>query len=100
MKSSILLKTSLQKQGGIEMGLDGIGKDWLALVQRFTTVFVQAGAGLVWDWRRDLTGLREFTLFLGGSAQPQPYSTFGINKQENAKSLKRWIGPMRMQRKL
>ena len=39
-------------------------------------------------------------LFLGGNAQPQPYSTFGINKQENVKSLKRLIGSMRMQRKL
>ena len=33
-----------------------------------------------------------FMLFLGGSAQPEPYSTFGINKQENVKLLKRLIG--------
>ena len=41
-----------------------------------------------------------FMLFLGGSAQPEPYSTFGINKQENVKLLKRLIGLTRMQRKL
>ena len=57
MRFGVLLKTSLQKQGGIEMGLDGIGKDWLILVYRFPTVSAEAGAGLVWDWRWDWTGL-------------------------------------------
>ena len=36
----------------------------------------------------------------GGSAQTQPYSTFGINKQETIKSCEQLISSMRMQRRL